>query len=1114
MGNEIFIVYLVFGIIGFMFMIYFGLIFTSSIKDKNMYYMGWIIYIAFSLVLINVFMTAIFYSILQNKTGPPGKRGLTGIKGNRGDIGFCDEDCRTNEMYKDIQTLLQEKGIVNKQFINKLKQIVDSANFQILISIRTPIVVKEYFINKFRVWIEYIERVGDSDNDKPVLKDNNANYLTERVRNELELYDIYWFNDNDTNSNRFNKFKKNLEIRVCSDYEKTGFYTKQKREHEPSFNIIETNNFHWKWHNKIHDLQEKYYYSNRSIEIYRPLGAIFRDKLYYPLGDIMCLSRDGSNVMSNRNDIFENNDIKFDFTNARKNPTSHGNMKSTTYKLLDYPDVNINNINTNYTRVTLYFKRNKTIVITGDADIRMSSIIYNSGLKKNDLIGNRENFNQYSPEDSKLWFPTHIRIDDTGQAKVYITTTDVPYDCTESNSYRFTEKNIRKPIIWDNLVSNGKKMFKFPTNNHGSNELRNFVFGNYSIRVMRKDSKHYLPRCPSLKNRGITTKLISVKRNQQGTELIKSPRNYKRHYYSHKLGMEICNNTRLTYVNDKRQQQRDDDELKWWEAGLAVATMGRSLLVKKGLEETGIIDDGSINWNNYRASPPRINNIRPHTSSNCESKPFLEDVFMHINQREGMLKPIMVWRPIPPTNYRAFGDIYGYWDNAETIDLPTKKIMKPRTGKMAPIVCVHKNIVFPSQKDKLWGTKSTSSSASDYIGVGDNSDDTDFYKHRVTYGADNFFKVHNKKNGDPSPRFYSLNNRANNSSYNILYNNTNASDYITKTDNDSLNEHINNTFSSELRDKLTPNNNATNEERRLFNLTTKWYGNPEKNRHWDKNDLEKYSILDFIGVIREGIITHKESNMNFWIVHNNGYYPQHNEDNINNFYNSFNIIDTHKRKYLKYNTNDNSITFEDAFDSTDGKLKRIHSNIGFNFSIDLTSNDVSEDKGNFRIIPIDDIDNKGAKRYLEVSGPTSDNIYAGELEGHFRYSLKSGNRDQNNKIFTNFISPYGDNLYKLFPEIEGTENEMYNNRNSIAREKLKRTEGGERHGRLIKSLYDSNLLYNSISIDNNPPKWNTDNGDIETQVFYNAEDCDSHLPKSDDDNDFIDDVGDEISSWF
>ena len=38
MTNEMFIIYLVIVIIAFMFMIYFGLTFTNSIKDKNVLY--------------------------------------------------------------------------------------------------------------------------------------------------------------------------------------------------------------------------------------------------------------------------------------------------------------------------------------------------------------------------------------------------------------------------------------------------------------------------------------------------------------------------------------------------------------------------------------------------------------------------------------------------------------------------------------------------------------------------------------------------------------------------------------------------------------------------------------------------------------------------------------------------------------------------------------------------------------------------------------------------------------------------------------------------------------------------------------------------------------------
>ena len=59
-----------------------------------------------------------------------------------------------------VEKIINEYEIKNTHFIAKLKQIVDSNSYQLLVSVRTPILVQDYVISKFREWIEFIDEEG------------------------------------------------------------------------------------------------------------------------------------------------------------------------------------------------------------------------------------------------------------------------------------------------------------------------------------------------------------------------------------------------------------------------------------------------------------------------------------------------------------------------------------------------------------------------------------------------------------------------------------------------------------------------------------------------------------------------------------------------------------------------------------------------------------------------------------------------------------------------------------------------------------------------------------------------------------------------------------------
>ena len=543
-----------------------------------------------------------------------------------------------------------------------------------------------------------------------------------------------------------------------------------------------------------------------------------------------------------------------------------------------------------------------------------------------------------------------------------------------------------------------------------------------------------MPRCPSVKNTNIKTYLVTPKYINQDSPIVSCmpPTKYRRIFYSYAVGSEPCNLRRRQLETsiglDDASGNRNLADL---ENDTKIDTRSTTITLYDpttwgGVETGGItyimMIKSLINGQWYNPfegySPPAISRKGgidiPHNrgANGCDTKPYLEDMFMMNNTPEGLLKPIMIWRPIAPRHYVAMGDVYSYYDEApETEPIPDDnfidKLIKPRTGEFAPMMCIHNSLINNTgqlgDNDKLWETQEA---VFNNPNINQTAADTNFYKSDY-----NLLRVKNNNNQTEENMAIK--------SLILRYSDTDKNYFDLKKDNNTnINDHIKNNFYAEKKRLLFNDSTLSKENKKLFSMSSKWYGHPEKNKYWDVDDLQKYSILEFIGVIREGIINHQKTNLNFWIIHRSGYTPDKIEDDQNtSIYNSFNIIDTHKGKILKINGP--SITFENAFDG-DGKListESIPDSENYEFSINMTRRDIRERNGNFRIIPRVDLNSQSPK-YLKISDPRSPNPYAGDLEGHFRYSLSQGNRNDNDTIFTNFISPYGSNLLKILPNIE------------------------------------------------------------------------------------------------
>lgn len=85
--------------------IFLGMKISESIVHDDIKIFFWALYTVTLLTLVNVSLSAYFYSSLKDKKGPLGPRGVKGKMGDSGSDGDCSEDCRA----KTVQILIEQR---------------------------------------------------------------------------------------------------------------------------------------------------------------------------------------------------------------------------------------------------------------------------------------------------------------------------------------------------------------------------------------------------------------------------------------------------------------------------------------------------------------------------------------------------------------------------------------------------------------------------------------------------------------------------------------------------------------------------------------------------------------------------------------------------------------------------------------------------------------------------------------------------------------------------------------------------------------------------------------------------------------------------------------------
>lgn len=91
--------------------IYGGLKLAEDLDTPSAYSLFWVAYILFGLTLGTIIMLGNFWSVLVNKTGPPGARGIPGEQGDSGLPGECDAGHNTYYAMKQVKQAIADTAL-------------------------------------------------------------------------------------------------------------------------------------------------------------------------------------------------------------------------------------------------------------------------------------------------------------------------------------------------------------------------------------------------------------------------------------------------------------------------------------------------------------------------------------------------------------------------------------------------------------------------------------------------------------------------------------------------------------------------------------------------------------------------------------------------------------------------------------------------------------------------------------------------------------------------------------------------------------------------------------------------------------------------------------------
>lgn len=295
------VLYTLFFILYLMISTLIGLNIASKIENSVKYSIFWITYIIINLGLLNVLLLSSFWADLQFKTGPPGTMGLKGDKGKTGNDGICTESCKSNECIKTIEDVITNEyrklknddtlEVTNLEIKKAINQVCNSKQYTILAPIKGANNLIDYISEIWKKWIQEIINVNHN-----FLSDTNAtnvsyNWGSTNPYQEIQKYDMYHWG-------KTKKFK-GLGMGICPNVNITNFFPKYDK---PVLQLLETNNYFKA--GKISVFKEIPGFEKADITqsketkhqfqdplyIWQPIVFTYKNEKYYPLTQIITTS--------------------------------------------------------------------------------------------------------------------------------------------------------------------------------------------------------------------------------------------------------------------------------------------------------------------------------------------------------------------------------------------------------------------------------------------------------------------------------------------------------------------------------------------------------------------------------------------------------------------------------------------------------------------------------------------------------------------------------------------------------------------------------------------------------------------------------------------------------
>lgn len=272
--------YIVGFIIVIILVVYIGLQLSSNITDNILYILFWFLYIIVCISLGNIVAIAQFWSVVEKKTGPPGPRGPEGNRGITGLKGKCGEKCRTKvcnySTQQTIETTLQNLTssktapiITNKMILNKIGQICNSKEYEIVAPMKGPNNLIAYLNENWKTWTTLIFNSGGLDFF--INPDAEDDYGWSGVNPFIEIgkYDVWHWG--------LTRDFEPIAVEICNDPSKTNQLPQPDKEPTIKYGI--TNSYYMAWNDKNTG-------SRDNVSIWNPNIIDYENERYYPVGQI------------------------------------------------------------------------------------------------------------------------------------------------------------------------------------------------------------------------------------------------------------------------------------------------------------------------------------------------------------------------------------------------------------------------------------------------------------------------------------------------------------------------------------------------------------------------------------------------------------------------------------------------------------------------------------------------------------------------------------------------------------------------------------------------------------------------------------------------------------